>query len=1303
MMLQLWDLELWESVDWTMGHQATMKLGSSRVGLYELGYGRYIRQHYVFRSAVNLLTIFNDNRVIRKLSLANGLKGLGSEISLLSPPKVLTELLNTLLNPDYAYLATHLKNCNRAGKIRYIGLSEPSPTTLRRAHKVHPISAIQVEYSPFVLDIEQKGHLLETARELGVTVVAYSPLGRGLLAGQIVSRAKYGEWQLGEGIPKYSEANFPKIISLINKIKDIGSKHNATSGQITLAFMLAQGDDIIPIPGTKKIKYAEENIGALRVKLTPGDIKDIRQAILETELTGDQYPSAYMHFLYADTPEPTVKHEYRQSNGIVSRKRPGPSYISCWSTYWCTYWAAKRRKPQFSAETTAPTHVGQSGSVCALQASDYPLNWYARTVSDLWMTSLIVTDRLFYIATIIADPKARVTTCLLHEHHDALERSTKSFQFVWTSLSCRIYTGSNIMDALCYTSTFPEIAPPSRTQSWPPDWPFKKDARIGQLSCIRKVGERAEEAANELLDQRSAIYSNRPDLPMVTYPDLCVVCQYQESTYSSTAQGRLEPRNNKPSVRRTVAESTSHDPQSNPDWLCNAFRPTLKTFFKRLEGELKISTNRLWAKDRITRMTCSTLLAIVYGYEVTSANDPLVRIVEAAAEHFSECAVAGNFLVNTMPWLRHIPDWFPGTEWKQTVKEWRKDRDDMIDTPFNWTKQQIVGLHYEEEEDRIKWATGTLFAAGADTHRGNKSSVVLSVFILAMTLHQDVLSKVQAEIDEVTGKSRLPEMRDREGLPYLECVLREVLRWQPTTPMGVAHACAEDDEYQGYSIPKGATVAMCYDDLVYPEPERFNPDRFLDPQVPKPPAFGFGRRSCPGVHMAESTLFITMATLLALFDIRPVRDQEGNEVLPQINMRSNALVRHVKNHSQDLTGPIQATSSRHPHHYGRHLIFCSARHAEHSKEAGIHMCSSMTRGYVMFDASPLHICIRKQTIWKWNRCSWYILCTPHRGTTQPLANLGTPGATRRPYCKRCEVGDFQCLGYSLPDVGYTKEISGILQAESITHPPNTSNTQPDPLKELSLDSSDALIPFSDHDDKNQSNESSQTGTNVQGLGNCHINIPREIILDPISLENMTSLIVSLYAKFSPEVLFKGTVFSVEGLIRRIDRSYVARWSMYLGARVIIDLLNGTNAQKYLGWIFRFCRRITDISTSDDLGANLDLEGRFDVADAPLCKQLISIGSMLSGTATAYSLLRRCTPVFLRLAAAEPRIWADDSSISIANTFRSSRYELAQFIINDGIFAIALGTHPLLRYDTSVLWAANRMHSGRGNWKHKNMQ
>ncbi|KAH7343375.1 Aldo/keto reductase [Rhizoctonia solani] len=191
----------------------------------------------------------------------------------------------------------------KAGKIRYIGLSEPSPATLRRAHKVHPIAAIQVEYSPFVLDIEQKGHLLETARELGVAVVAYSPLGRGLLTGQMTSHADIPDDDFRKHIPKYSDANFPKIISLVNKIKDIGEKHNATPGQVTLAFLLAQGDDIIPIPGTKNIKYAEENIGALKVNLSPEEVKAIRQAIVDTELSGDQYPAAFMQALYGDTPE----------------------------------------------------------------------------------------------------------------------------------------------------------------------------------------------------------------------------------------------------------------------------------------------------------------------------------------------------------------------------------------------------------------------------------------------------------------------------------------------------------------------------------------------------------------------------------------------------------------------------------------------------------------------------------------------------------------------------------------------------------------------------------------------------------------------------------------------------------------------------------------------------------------------------------------------------------------------------------------------------------------------------------------
>lgn len=143
----------------------------------------------------------------------------------------------------------------KEGKVKYLGLSEISASTLERAHKVHPITAIQVEYSPFTLDIEDpKIALLAKARELGVQVVAYSPLGRGMLTGQYNSPDDFEEGDFRRMVPRYSKENFPKILKLANGLKVIGEKHGATAGQVSLAWLLAQGEDIIPIPGTTKIK-----------------------------------------------------------------------------------------------------------------------------------------------------------------------------------------------------------------------------------------------------------------------------------------------------------------------------------------------------------------------------------------------------------------------------------------------------------------------------------------------------------------------------------------------------------------------------------------------------------------------------------------------------------------------------------------------------------------------------------------------------------------------------------------------------------------------------------------------------------------------------------------------------------------------------------------------------------------------------------------------------------------------------------------------------------------------------------------
>ncbi|KAL7806867.1 NADP-dependent oxidoreductase domain-containing protein [Trichoderma aethiopicum] len=194
------------------------------------------------------------------------------------------------------------------GKIRHLGLCEVSAATLRRAHAVHPITAVQVEYSPFAIDIEKPEiDLLRTARELGVAIVAYSPLGRGMLTGQIKSPDDFADDDFRKTLPRFSKENFPKNLALADKIGSIAAGKGVTPGQLTLAWLLAQGDDIFPIPGTKKVKYLEENLGAINVTVTKEEDAEIRKAIDETEVTGGRYSDAMAGHLFADTPELETK------------------------------------------------------------------------------------------------------------------------------------------------------------------------------------------------------------------------------------------------------------------------------------------------------------------------------------------------------------------------------------------------------------------------------------------------------------------------------------------------------------------------------------------------------------------------------------------------------------------------------------------------------------------------------------------------------------------------------------------------------------------------------------------------------------------------------------------------------------------------------------------------------------------------------------------------------------------------------------------------------------------------------------
>ena len=186
----------------------------------------------------------------------------------------------------------------RAGKVRYLGLSEASPSTLRRAHAVHPISALQSEYSLWERGVERS--VLPACRELGVGVVPYSPLGRGFLAGQRASAADLPEGDARRGHPRFQPDTYAANLRLLGKLEDIAARSQATAGQVALAWLLGQGDDVVPIFGTTRRERLRENLGALTVRLASCDQFLLDQVFAPGSVAGDRYPAAGLAMLDRD-------------------------------------------------------------------------------------------------------------------------------------------------------------------------------------------------------------------------------------------------------------------------------------------------------------------------------------------------------------------------------------------------------------------------------------------------------------------------------------------------------------------------------------------------------------------------------------------------------------------------------------------------------------------------------------------------------------------------------------------------------------------------------------------------------------------------------------------------------------------------------------------------------------------------------------------------------------------------------------------------------------------------------------------
>jgi aryl-alcohol dehydrogenase-like predicted oxidoreductase len=176
-----------------------------------------------------------------------------------------------------------------AGKVRHLGLSEAKPETIRRAHATHPITALQTEYSLWTRDVEENG-VLEAVRDLGIGFVAYSPLGRGFLTGQIKTPADFGPGDFRGRNPRFQGENFQRNLELVGEVKRIAASKGILPAQLALAWVLARGDDIVPIPGTKHVKYLEQNAAAASVSLTRDEIETLDAVIPVGAASGTRYP-----------------------------------------------------------------------------------------------------------------------------------------------------------------------------------------------------------------------------------------------------------------------------------------------------------------------------------------------------------------------------------------------------------------------------------------------------------------------------------------------------------------------------------------------------------------------------------------------------------------------------------------------------------------------------------------------------------------------------------------------------------------------------------------------------------------------------------------------------------------------------------------------------------------------------------------------------------------------------------------------------------------------------------------------------
>ncbi|KAJ6508743.1 cytochrome P450 [Mycena sanguinolenta] len=412
------------------------------------------------------------------------------------------------------------------------------------------------------------------------------------------------------------------------------------------------------------------------------------------------------------------------------------------------------------------------------------------------------------------------------------------------------------------------------------EWGHKYGSDVVHASALGQhvVVVNSVKAANELFEKRSYIYSDRPVVTMIEL----MGWDFNVGLMPMGDKWRKHRRMFQQHFRRDISRNYRPIQMQKIHLLLQALLSSPQDF----REHLKTRAIHYFLPPKANRIFRQVNRSDYHGDE-------------HAVKKLSDSFFPGAVVVNTFPILRYLPSWMPGAGFKRYAADCLEVTNEMRQVPFDYAKHnmrddvesktvvarliEVTKARGRYDEDAIQNVAATAYAAGSDT-----TVSALASFFIAMAVHPEAQKKAQTEIDTVIGTHRLPEFEDRASLPYVEALFREVMRWRPALPLGVAHASSVDDIYNGYFIPKGTTVlsniwAMTRDESIYSEPERFNPDRFFtaDGKLNDDNTiltFGFGRRICPGRHNAEATVWATFVSVLSTFTIAKGKDADGKEI-----------------------------------------------------------------------------------------------------------------------------------------------------------------------------------------------------------------------------------------------------------------------------------------------------------------------------------------------------------------------------------------------------------------------------------------